>query len=299
MLRNMGSPQPKIQKTKRVITEVKSPSISSKTRKKSYTSFTGVSTTSTYKPKKIEHNKTQSSFYSKKPTLSVNSYGITTLSTNLQARLASSDRKYRNLATSPNKSHRSLLSFGEKLHTLESFITNIKENTLGKEDHVEKIKRKKQTLANKVDILVSNIKSIKKEDKVNYSLLKNIDKENSRLQFNKEKAYYDSFYIQKELPKAKEEVERMKKKICELNESTTMLRNEYLSLEKEMLLLKDGIKTKNGQILLVNKEREKIKNEIVIADKHNQAIADKIVKYEKASEEFMANVEMLYKNTKQ
>ena len=69
--------------------------------------------------------------------------------------------------------------------------------------------------------------------------------------------------------------------------------------EKEMLLLKDGIKTKNGQILLVNKEREKIKNEIVIADKHNQAIADKIVKYEKASEEFMTNVEMLYKNTKQ
>lgn len=298
MLRNMVSPHQNAQKSKRVITEVKSPSTSTKTRKKSYTSFTGGSTTSTYKPKNMEHNKTQSSFYSKNPTLSLNSYGTTTLSTNLQARLASGDRKYRNLVTSPNKSHRSVLSFGEKLHTLESFITNIKENTLGKEDHVEQIKRKKQTLANKVDILVSNIKSIKKEDKINYSLLKNIDKENSRLQFNKEKAYYDSFYIQKELPKAKEEVERMKKKINELNESTTVLRNEYLSLEKEMMLLKDGIKTKNGQILILNKEREKIKNEIAIAYKHNQAIADKIVKYEKATEQFMTNVEMLLKNTK-
>jgi len=98
-----------------------------------------------------------------------------------------------------------------KMQLLEEYIKIIK--TKGKEEPQREIDEKiriKEQLQNNIDILNANIRFANKENKVNSSLGKNINKENEILILSSNRASENTYLIEKDLPNLRNEIENMK-----------------------------------------------------------------------------------------
>lgn len=181
-----------------------------------------------------------------------------------------------------------------RLQTLESFISQIKHNVYEKSKPIITSKSKaKDKLKNNVDILSSNMRTIHRETKVNSQLNKVIVKENERLISSGERAVRDTYFMNKELPWLRNEIDEMKTLIAQHNEETRYIRNDSIQIERETLLAKDEIKKTNGQIALILKQKEKFGNAIVLIHKHIETMKEKIRKQDRLSDELMNSVKTL------
>ena len=182
----------------------------------------------------------------------------------------------------------------DKMQLLEEYIKIIK--TKGKEEPQREIDEKiriKEQLQNNIDILNANIRFANKENKVNSSLGKNINKENEILILSSNRASENTYLIEKDLPNLRNEIENMKSKLCQLNEETKNLRNISLEYDGSILTLKDEVRKLNNLNSNLSKEKEKISNEIIKYEKSKEMLISKINLIEKESNQFMNNVKFL------
>lgn len=204
--------------------------------------------------------------------------------------------EYSNTIQSPLSAtkYRSSSHSTNKLQRLEACINQIKYNVYEKSKPLITSKSKaKDQLQNNVDIIVSNLRTIHRETKVNGQLNKEILKENERLVSSGERAVRDTYFTNKELPLLSNEIEDMKTLIAQHNEESRYIRNDSIQIEREILLMKDEIKKMNGQISLILKEKEKFCNAIVVVNKHIETMKDKIQKQDRLSDELMCSVQAL------
>lgn len=214
------------------------------------------------------------------------------------------DKKYEErlgeyLNTTPTQKEASKLNSSKshslnKLQTLESFITQIKQNVYDKsKPYLTEKEKMKGYLKTNVDVLSTHIRLVNKEKKVNGHFNKNIVNENDRLISTGERASRDTFFMNKELPLLKVEIDEMKTSIAQYTEEAKYIRNDSIQLERETMLLKDEIKKTNGQISQLLKTNEKLTKAKVLVDKHIEMAKGKIQKQERLSEELLNNVKQL------
>ena len=204
------------------------------------------------------------------------------------------NRSYINKSTSSSKKlEETENNYMGKLQILENYISVIK--TMGVENEIENKKRTKENLKNNVDILNSNIRLLNKENKINSHLHNQILKENEILINSGGRANLDSFYINKELPIIKNEIENMKIKIIKLNEQTKFIRNTSIEIDSEIMVLNDEVKKLNTLNSNLIKDKEKIIPDIIKYKNSIEMIFSKIKFIEQQSNHFLNNVEMLVK----
>ena len=204
------------------------------------------------------------------------------------------NRSYVNKSTSSSKKlEETENNYMGKLHILENYISLIK--NMRNESEIENKKITKENLKNNVDILNSNIRLLNKENKINSHLHNQILKENEILINSGGRANLDSFYINKELPIIKNEIENMKIKIIKLNEQTKFIRNTSIEIDSEIMVLNDEVKKLNTLNSNLIKDKEKIIPDIIKYKNSIEMIFSKIKFIEQQSNHFLNNVEMLVK----
>ena len=201
---------------------------------------------------------------------------------------------------SPNRTQRtnSESNFKDKLKRLEYCISSITAKGDIKGEKLQSARLKKSKLETRVNFLLSNIRTMQKEDKTKYIMTTLIDTENNKYKYSKDKAYHQSNSNQKEIKALKSAIEIIKLKIASMTEENSVLLTKKLQMERDIQQKKDTIKSKNAEILLINKEKESILNEIMIANKHNNLLKDKINSTIKSTEQFLYEVESLMKTAK-
>ena len=201
---------------------------------------------------------------------------------------------------SPNRTQRtnSESNFKDKLKRLEYCISSITAKGDIKGEKLQSARLKKSKLETRVNFLLSNIRTMQKEDKTKYIMTTLIDTENNKYKYSKDKAYHQSNSNQKEIKALKSAIEIIKLKIASMTEENSVLLTKKLQMERDIQQKKDTIKSKNAEILLINKEKESILNEIMIANKHNNVLKDKIHSIIKSTEQFLYEVESLMKTAK-
>lgn len=201
---------------------------------------------------------------------------------------------------SPNRTQRtnSESNFKDKLKRLEYCISSITAKGDIKGEKLQSARLKKSKLETRVNFLLSNIRTMQKEDKTKYIMTTLIDTENNKYKYSKDKAYHQSNSNQKEIKALKSAIEIIKLKIASMTEENSVLLTKKLQMERDIQQKKDTIKSKNAEILLINKEKESILNEIMIANKHNNVLKDKIHSTIKSTEQFLYEVESLMKTAK-
>lgn len=180
-----------------------------------------------------------------------------------------------------------------KLHILENYISLIKNK--GIENEIENKKRTKENLKSNVDILNSNIRLLNKENKINSNLNNQILKENEILINSGGRANLDSYYINKELPIFRNEIDNMKIQIIKLNEQTKYIRNNCIEIDNEIMILNDEIKKLNNLNSNLIKDKEKIIPDIIKYKNSIEMIVSKIKFIDQQSNNFLSNVKMLVK----
>ena len=210
-------------------------------------------------------------------------------------------RKYVKTYSSNNKNKSKMLDdtesyYMDKLHTLEGYISLIKNkgvNNLKNEISNKKIKKEK--LKNNVDILNSNIRLLNKENKINSNLNNKIIKENENLINSSERANLDSYYLNKELPFYRIEIDNLKMEISKLNEETKYIRNNIIEYEREILAIQDEVKKLNTLNSNLIKDKEKMIPEALKYKNSIEMLESKIKYIDNQSNHFMNNVELLIK----
>ena len=220
--------------------------------------------------------------------------------TSYQTTYNSNDKGGAYFVISPNRTQRtnSESNFKDKLKRLEYCISSITAKGDIKGEKLQSARLKKSKLENRVNVLLSNIRTMKKEDKTKYIMTTLIDTENNKYKYSKDKAYHQSNSNQKEIKALKSSIEIIKLKIASTTEENSVLLTKKLQMERDIQQRKDAIKSKNAEILLINKEKESILNEIMITNKHNNLLRDKINRTIKSTEQFLYEVESLTKTAK-
>ncbi len=204
------------------------------------------------------------------------------------------NRSYINKSTSSSKKlEETENKYMGKLHILENYISLIKNK--GIENEIENKKRTKENLKNNVDILNSNIRLLNKENKINSNLNNQILKENEILINSGGRANLDSYYINKELPIFRNEIDNMKIQIIKLNEQTKYIRNNCIEIDNEIMILNDEIKKLNNLNSNLIKDKEKIIPDIIKYKNSIEMIVSKIKFIDQQSNNFLSNVKMLVK----
>ena len=181
------------------------------------------------------------------------------------------NRSYVNKSTSSSKKlEETENNYMGKLHILENYISLIK--NMRNESEIEN-----------------------KKNKINSHLHNQILKENEILINSGGRANLDSFYINKELPIIKNEIENMKIKIIKLNEQTKFIRNTSIEIDSEIMVLNDEVKKLNTLNSNLIKDKEKIIPDIIKYKNSIEMIFSKIKFIEQQSNHFLNNVEMLVK----
>ena len=220
--------------------------------------------------------------------------------TSYQTAYNSNDKGGAYFVISPNRTQRtnSESNFKDKLKRLEYCISSITAKGDIKGEKLQSARLKKSKLETRVNFLLSNIRTMQKEDKTKYIMTTLIDTENKKYKYSKDKAYHQSNSNQKEIKALKSAIEIIKLKIASMTEENSVLLTKKLQMERDIQQKKDTIKSKNAEILLINKEKECILNEIMIANKHNNVLKDKIHSTIKSTEQFLYEVESLMKTAK-
>ena len=220
--------------------------------------------------------------------------------TSYQTTYNSNDKGGAYFVTSPNRTQRtnSESNFKDKLKRLEHCISSITARGDIKGEKLQSARLKKSKLENRVNVLLSNIRTMKKEDKTKYIMTTLIDTENNKYKYSKDKAYHQSNSNKKEIKALKSSIEIIKLKIASTTEENSVLLTKKLQMERDIQQRKDAIKSKNAEILLINKEKESILNEIMLTNKHNNLLKDKIHRTIKSTEQFLYEVESLTKTAK-
>ena len=204
------------------------------------------------------------------------------------------NRSYINKSTSSSKKlEETENKYMGKLHILENYISLIKNK--GIENEIENKKRTKENLKSNVDILNSNIRLLNKENKINSNLNNQILKENEILINSGGRANLDSYYINKELPIFRNEIDNMKIQIIKLNEQTKYIRNNCIEIDNEIMILNDEIKKLNNLNSNLIKDKEKIIPDIIKYKNSIEMIVSKIKFIDQQSNNFLSNVKMLVK----
>ena len=119
------------------------------------------------------------------------------------------------------------------------------------------------------------------------TLSKSIYQENERLSTSSQRAVEEQYYIQKELPFLRGEINQMQSNIGILNNETKDTRNQQLVIERDIMLLQDEIKKLNKTNSTLFSEKENIRNSINLLKKHCCIIREKIsVQNDKSDELF-------------
>ena len=220
--------------------------------------------------------------------------------TSYQTAYNSNDKGGAYFVISPNRTQRtnSESNFKDKLKRLEYCISSITAKGDIKGEKLQSARLKKSKLETRVNFLLSNIRTMQKEDKTKYIMTTLIDTENNKYKYSKDKAYHQSNSNQKEIKALKSAIEIIKLKIASMTEENSVLLTKKLQMERDIQQKKDTIKSKNAEILLINKEKKSILNEIMIANKHNNVLKDKIHSTIKSTEQFLYEVESLMKTAK-
>lgn len=218
--------------------------------------------------------------------------------TSYQTTYNSNDKKAVYYITSPNRTQRTETNFKEKMKRLEYCISSITSKGDIKGEKLHSARVKKSQLEKKVSVLLSNIRTMQKEEQTKNIMTTLIDTENKKYKNSKEKAYHLSNSNQKEIKALKCSIDIIKMQLASIKEENTVLITKKLQMEKEINQRKDTIKAKNVEILIMNKDKETILNEIIIANKHNHLLQDKIQSTIKSTEQFLFEVESLMKSTK-
>ena len=210
-------------------------------------------------------------------------------------------QKYIKTNSSDNKNKSKLVDeienyYMDKLHTLEGYISLIKNKGINNiKNEISNKKIKKEKLKNNVDILNSNIRLLNKENKVNSNLNNKIIKENENLINSSERANIDSYYLNKELPSYRIEIDNIKMEISKLNEETKFIRNNIIEYEREILAFQDEVKKLNTLNSNLIKDKEKMIPETLKYKNCIEMLLSKIKNIENQSNHFMNNVELLIK----
>ena len=210
-------------------------------------------------------------------------------------------QKYIKTNSSDNKNKSKLVDeienyYMDKLHTLEGYISLIKNKGINNiKNEISNKKIKKEQLKNNVDILNSNIRLLNKENKVNSNLNNKIIKENENLINSSERANIDSYYLNKELPSYRIEIDNIKMEISKLNEETKFIRNNIIEYEREILAFQDEVKKLNTLNSNLIKDKEKMIPETLKYKNCIEMLLSKIKNIENQSNHFMNNVELLIK----
>ena len=210
-------------------------------------------------------------------------------------------QKYIKTNSSDNKNKSKLVDeienyYMDKLHTLEGYISLIKNKGINNiKNEISNKKIKKEQLKNNVDILNSNIRLLNKENKVNSNLNNKIIKENENLINSSERANIDSYYLNKELPSYRIEIDNIKMEISKLNEETKFIRNNIIEYEREILAFQDEVKKLNTLNSNLIKDKEKMIPETLKYKNSIEMLLSKIKNIENQSNHFMNNVELLIK----
>ena len=103
---------------------------------------------------------------------------------------------------SPNRTQRtnSESNFKDKLKRLEYCISSITAKGDIKGEKLQSARLKKSKLETRVNFLLSNIRTMQKEDKTKYIMTTLIDTENNKYKYSKDKAYHQSNSNQKVTP---------------------------------------------------------------------------------------------------
>jgi hypothetical protein len=228
-----------------------------------------------------------------------------TQNSNINNRNVFSDSKIKNtknyIVKNNNKSkilEETESNYMDKLHTLEAYISVIKNNGYNVvQNEIENKKRRKEELKSNVDILSSNIRTLNKENKINSNLNNQILKENEILTNSSDKANKDSYYLNKELPNYRIDIDNMKMKISQLNEETKYIRNNSIEYEREIMALQDEVKKLNVLNSNLIKDKEKLIPEIIKYKNSIEMVISKINLIDDQSNHFMSDVEILVKES--
>ena len=134
---------------------------------------------------------------------------------------------------SPNRTQRtnSESNFKDKLKRLEYCISSITAKGDIKGEKLQSARLKKSKLETRVNFLLSNIRTMQKEDKTKYIMTTLIDTENKKYKYSKDKAYHQSNSNQKEIKALKSAIEIIKLKIASMTEENSVLLTKKLQME--------------------------------------------------------------------
>jgi len=192
-----------------------------------------------------------------------------------------------------NKSYENLniSSFVDNLKILEGLICEIKSRGFDrtKQDILEKVKLKKE-LENHVDILKKKKNTIGQQNKNFSNNLSKLTNETKSYGMLKERISKEVYYQNIEVPQMMKDIEDLKKELFFKKNSTTGINSEVLQLEKNNNLCKDEISKMNKEITDLQKEKENAKNSILLLKRHILIMKEKILTEDSKSREFLSNV---------
>lgn len=182
----------------------------------------------------------------------------------------------------------------EKVKLMESLINTIKQNAFEKrKKELENKLRIKNELENNVEILSNYIKMNRTQKRNFGSLSKSITKENERLTASSQRAMEEQYFIQRELPSLRSEINQMQSQIGKLNNETKNLKNEKLAIERDIMYLQDEIKRMNKMNSSFFSEKENIRSSIKLLKKHSGITREKINIQNNKSDEFFNSLTYL------
>ena len=176
----------------------------------------------------------------------------------------------------------------DRVKEMEKLIKIIKQNAYEKnKKELEDRLLLKNELETNIEILSSYIKMNRVQKRNFATLSKSIYQENERLSTSSQRAVEEQYYIQKELPFLRGEINQMQSNIGILNNETKDTRNQQLVIERDIMLLQDEIKKLNKTNSTLFSEKENIRNSINLLKKHCCIIREKIsVQNDKSDELF-------------
>lgn len=176
----------------------------------------------------------------------------------------------------------------DRVKEMEKLIKIIKQNAYEKNKReLEERLQLKNELENNIEILSSYIKMNRVQKRNFASLSKSIYQENERLSTSSQRAAEEQYYIQKELPLLRGEINQMQNNVGILNNETKDIKNEQLLIERDIMFLQDEIKKLNKLNSSFFSEKENLRNSIKLLKKHSGIIREKInIQKEKSDELF-------------
>lgn len=187
----------------------------------------------------------------------------------------------------------------EKVKRMENLISIIKQNAY--ERYRKELEDKliyKSELENNVEILSSFIKANRIQKKNYGSLTKVILKENERLISSSQRAIEDQYFLEKELPLLRGEINRIEEQISGLNEETKIVKNNILLLERDIMGYEDEIKKFNKLNSGFFGEKENIRQSIKLLKKHSTITREKIKHQNEKSDELFSSLTLLAQKSK-